>query len=144
MTIASIAEVLGGQHTLKARVVSSTKLRDLTRQGLPAEIVASLAQDLGLPRSRLAEVLGIPERTLSRRIASESRLTAEESDRAVRFARVLATAKETLGSLEKAGRWLQMPNRALENEAPFELLDTDAGVQSVETVLGRIAYGVYS
>lgn len=144
MTIASIAEVLGGQHTLKARVVSSTKLRDLTRQGLPAEIVASLAQDLGLPRSRLAEVLGIPERTLSRRIASESRLTSEESDRAVRFARVLATAKETLGSLEKAGRWLQMPNRALENEAPFELLDTDAGVQSVETVLGRIAYGVYS
>jgi putative toxin-antitoxin system antitoxin component (TIGR02293 family) len=144
MTVASIAEVLGGQHTLKARVVSSTRLRDLTRQGLPAEIVASLAQDLGLPRVRVAEVLGIPERTLSRRIASGSRLTSEESDRAVRFARVLATAKETLGSMEKAGRWLQMPNRALENEAPFDLLDTDAGVQSVETVLGRIAYGVYS
>lgn len=144
MTVASIAEALGGQHTLKARVVSSTKLRDMTRQGLPAEIVASLAQDLRLPRSRVAEVLGIPERTLSRRIASGSRLTAEESDRAVRFARVLATAKETLGSMEKAGRWLQMPNRALEDEAPFDLLDTDAGVQSVETILGRIAYGVYS
>lgn len=144
MTVASIAEALGGQHTLKARVVSATKLRDMTRQGLPAEIVASLAQDLRLPRSRVAEVLGIPERTLSRRIASGSRLTAEESDRAVRFARVLATAKETLGSMEKAGRWLQMPNRALEDEAPFDLLDTDAGVQSVETILGRIAYGVYS
>jgi putative toxin-antitoxin system antitoxin component (TIGR02293 family) len=144
MTIASIAEVLGGRHTLRARVVSSTKLRDLTRQGLPAEIVASLAQDLGLARSHVAGVLGIPERTLSRRIASGSRLTAEESDRVVRFARVLATAKETLGTMDKAARWLQAPNRALENEAPFDLLDTDTGVQSVESVLGRIAYGVYS
>jgi putative toxin-antitoxin system antitoxin component (TIGR02293 family) len=46
--------------------------------------------------------------------------------------------------MEKASRWLQTPNRALEGELPFNLLDTDAGVQSVETVLGRIAFGVYS
>jgi len=29
-------------------------------------------------------------------------------------------------------------------ERPFDRLDTDAGAQSVETVLGRIAYGVFS
>jgi putative toxin-antitoxin system antitoxin component (TIGR02293 family) len=81
---------------------------------------------------------------LSRRIAVNALLTAEESDRMVRLARVLALAKETLGDMEKAGRWLQTSNRALEGDRPFDRLDTDAGVRSVEQVLGRIAYGVYS
>jgi putative toxin-antitoxin system antitoxin component (TIGR02293 family) len=142
MSAAWIAEVLGGESP--AGAAYSARLRDLTREGLPAEAVASLARNLGIQRGRLALVLGIPDRTLSRRISSGSKLTREESDRVMRFARVLGTAKETLGSTEKAGRWLQIPNRALGGETPFELLDTDAGVQSVEAVLGRIAYGVYS
>jgi putative toxin-antitoxin system antitoxin component (TIGR02293 family) len=103
-----------------------------------------LADGLGMQRTRVAGILGISERTLSRRITSNSKLTAEESDRTVRLARVMANAEDTLGTMQKASRWLQTPNRALDGEAPFDLLDTDAGVQSVETVLGRIAYGVYS
>jgi len=62
----------------------------------------------------------------------------------VRIARVLAQADETLGNRANAARWLQTPNRALEDKPPFELLDTDEGVRAVETVLGRIDYGVYS
>jgi putative toxin-antitoxin system antitoxin component (TIGR02293 family) len=97
-----------------------------------------------MDRAAVAKVAGISGRTLSRRIASHSRLSAEESDRMVRLARVLALANETLGDRLKVSRWLQTPNRVLQGNTPFELLDTDAGVQSVETVLGRIAYGVYS
>jgi putative toxin-antitoxin system antitoxin component (TIGR02293 family) len=144
MTIGAIADVLGGSAALNIPIDSPIKLMELTRRGLPSGILATLAADLGMQRTRVAKVLGISERTLSRRITSHAKLTAEESDRTVRLARVLASAKETLGTMDKASRWLQTPNRALAGEAPFDLLDTDAGVQSVETVLGRIAYGVYS
>jgi putative toxin-antitoxin system antitoxin component (TIGR02293 family) len=144
MTVASIAETLGAPRTIKAKISSQAQLREATRFGLPAEVVTSLASQLGMQRAQVTRVLGIPERTLSRRINSNGRLTAQESDRAVRLARVLAQAKGTFGSLEKARTWLQTSNRALRGEQPFELLDTDAGVQSVETVLGRIDYGIYS
>lgn len=144
MTVASIAAVLGGRRSLRRQIDTASELVELTREGLPAAILLSIAEELSMQRTAVAKVLGISERTLSRRIASHGKLTAEESDRTIRLARVLATAKETLGSMEKASRWLQTSNRVLGGRTPFELLDTDAGVKSVETVLGRIAYGVYS
>ena len=78
------------------------------------------------------------------RLATGSKLSAEESDRTMRVARVFASAKETLGTAEKASRWLQKSNLALGGHVPLDLLDTDAGVREVETILNRIEYGIYS
>lgn len=97
-----------------------------------------------MSRVAVAKLLGISERTLTRRANSDRRLTSAESDRVVRLARILALAKETLGNMERASRWLQTPNRALEGDKPIDRLDTDIGVRSVEQVLGRIEYGLYS
>jgi len=144
MSVAAIAELLGGAKVLKKKVGTPSDLVDLTREGLPADILPALARELSMDRKAVAQAVGITERTLSRRLSTRSRLSSVESDRTVRLARVLALANETLGDISKASRWLQTPNRVLQGHTPFELLDTDAGVQSVETVLGRIAYGVYS
>jgi putative toxin-antitoxin system antitoxin component (TIGR02293 family) len=144
MTVEAIAEVLGGTKILRKKIGTASELVELTRKGLPAGILPAMAVELSMDRAAVAKVAGISGRTLSRRIASHSLLSAEESDRMVRLARVLAFANDTLGDRSKVSRWLQTPNRVLNGSTPFELLDTDAGVQSVETVLGRIAYGVYS
>jgi putative toxin-antitoxin system antitoxin component (TIGR02293 family) len=144
MTVSAIAELLGGRIALGKNIETTAELVELTREGLPADILNTMAGELAIQKVIVAKMLGISERTLSRRIAVNALLTAEESDRMVRLARVLALAKETLGDMEKAGRWLQTSNRALEGDRPFDRLDTDAGVRSVEQILGRIAYGVYS
>ena len=144
MTIAAIAEVLGGRRALRQKVETSSDLARATRAGLSVDSLDTLAQELSLQRLAVARLLGISERTLTRRATSNGRLTAAESDRVVRLARVLALAKETLGDMERASRWLQTPNRALEGDKPIDLLDTDTGVRSVEQVLGRIEYGLYS
>ncbi len=144
MTVAAIAEVLGGTRTLKRRVGTDADLRTLTRQGLPVSTMPVLAAALAIERKALAKVVGISDRTLSRRLAHSARLSAEESDRMVRLARVVAMATDTFGTLEKVLLWLKAPNSVLEGQVPLELLDTDAGVRSVETVLGRIAWGIYS
>ena len=96
--------------------------------------------------NRFAQILGfaeVPERTLARR-QKQARLTADESDRVVRVARVMANAIQVLGSREKAAQWLRSPNRALDATAPISLLDTDIGAQQVGEILGRIEYGIYS
>jgi len=59
-------------------------------------------------------------------------------------AEIVLLANETFGDAAKGSHWLRTPNRVLGGQAPFDLLDTDAGVKQVETLLGRIAYGVYS
>ena len=144
MTVNAITEVLGGKKVLKRKISSSDDLVQITREGLPAEILRELAEELHIDRQVVASLIGIPARTLSRRLSSRSRLSAAESDRSVRFARVVAQAKDTFDDLAAAANWLQAPNRVLKGQRPIDLLDTDAGVQQVETVLGRIAYGVYS
>lgn len=144
MTISAIAEVLGGKKALRLRVETSSDLARATRAGILVGSLDKLAQELSVQRVAVAKLLGISERTLTRRANSNGRLTAAESDRVVRLARILALAKETLGSMDKAGRWLQTPNRALEGDRPIDRLDTDIGVRSVEQVLGRIEYGLYS
>jgi len=144
MTVTAITAVLGGRRTLKRRVDSDSELRMITREGLPVDAFTLLARDLSVERKTLARVVGISERTLSRRIAKDERLSAEESDRMVRLARVVAMATDTFGTIKKASLWLQTPNRVLGGETPLSLLDTDSGVRSVETVLGRIEWGLYS
>jgi putative toxin-antitoxin system antitoxin component (TIGR02293 family) len=77
---------------------------------------------------------------LARRRRS-GRLARFESDRLYRLARVLALAHHSLGTPERALRWLKRSNRALGGVAPIGAIDTELGARQVENVLGRIAYG---
>lgn len=140
----AIAEVLGGRKVLRRSVRKADDLAALVREGLPATAITALASRLDMGNTVLSRKLGIPVRTLTRRLSHNSRLTAAESDRAVRLARVYAGAIDLIGDEEKASEWLQTPNRALGGEKPLDRLDTDVGARIVEDVLGRIAYGVYS
>lgn len=144
MSIAEIVAVLGGSRTFRRPVRNAEELVEQVRSGLPASAVTWMAETLDLKRDRVAERLNIPPRTLSRRLATKSRLTHDESDRALRMARVVALAKDILGTEEKASHWLSSPNRALGGHRPFDQLDTELGVRSVEEVLHRIAHGMYS
>ena len=144
METEAIAEVLGGRKVLGKAIKKPADLARLVRKGLPASSVTALAEKLDVGNTVLSRKLGIPQRTLTRRLSQGSRLTAAESDRTVRIARVYANAVEMIGDEEKAVEWLRTPNRALGGERPLDQLDTDLGSRAVEDILGRIAYGVYS
>jgi putative toxin-antitoxin system antitoxin component (TIGR02293 family) len=139
-----IAEILGGRKVLGKAIKNSDDLAHLVRRGLPARSVTVLAGRLHVANGALSKKLGIPQRTLTRRLGNASLLTPGESDRTVRMARIYANAVEMIGDEEKAIEWLGTPNRALGGERPLDRLDTDTGARIVEDILGRIAYGVYS
>lgn len=144
MAIHSVPDVLGGEAVLGKLARKRGALAELVREGLPAKALLLLAERLDMRQAEISEKIGIPQRTLTRRLTQHSRLTAAESDRAVRLAQVFANAAETLGDGDKAAAWLKTPNRALRGGRPLDQLDTDPGVREVEDLLGRIAYGVYS
>lgn len=139
---AGIAEILGGRAVL-GHLNKAEDLREAVRAGLPLVALRSLQESLQLSREGLSRMLSMPERTLARR-QKQTRLTADESDRLMRAARVMAHAIQVLGARDKAAHWLRTPNRALDGAAPLSLLDTDIGAQQVSEILGRIEHGIYS
>lgn len=144
METEAIIEMLGGRKVLGKTIKNLHDLAHMIRKGLPAASVTALAEKLHLGNTILSQTLGIPQRTLTRRLSQGSFLTPAESDRTVRMARICANAVEMIGDEEKAIEWLSTPNRALGGEKPLDQLDTDTGARMVEDILGRIAYGVYS
>ncbi|HET8577466.1 MAG TPA: antitoxin Xre-like helix-turn-helix domain-containing protein [Methylomirabilota bacterium] len=138
-----IAETLGGRSVLRERLADYTAVIHRARAGLPFAALEAVAKRYEVPVARLAQVLGLPPRTLARR-KKEQRLSAEESDRLVRLARVAAVAEDVLETREIASEWLRTPNSALGGHAPFDQLGSDLGAEQVETLLVRIDHGVYS
>ena len=143
VTASTIAETLGGKSVLKERLADYTAVIHRARAGLPYAALEAVAKRYEIPLATLARVIDLPARTLARR-KKERRLSASESDRLVRVARVTAATEDVLDDRRKAGRWLQKPNRALGGAIPMDLLSSDLGADQVETILGRIDYGVYS
>ena len=113
------------------------------RNGLPVEAFFQLQEQLGVGTSQLAEVVGIPVRTLQRR-KDEGRLTKDESDRLDRVRKLVDQATVVFDSETDARAWLTRPQIGLAGFVPLELADTGAGIREVENLLGRIDYGVYA
>jgi putative toxin-antitoxin system antitoxin component (TIGR02293 family) len=86
--------------------------------------------------------LVVPKRTLARRTAEKQPLSVEETDRAVRLARVGKMAETVFGSAEKAHRWLRKPKPSLEGATPLNYLASETGARVVEEMLTRIDHGI--
>ncbi len=86
----------------------------------------------------------IPERTFGRRLAKGETLKPAEADAIGRLIRITEEAEKTFGDADFAHKWLSYPNPALSDRIPIEMAETDAGAREVETILTRVAYGVFS
>ncbi|HYR58387.1 MAG TPA: antitoxin Xre-like helix-turn-helix domain-containing protein [Chthoniobacteraceae bacterium] len=112
-------------------------------KGLPFGELETLQQQLDLPLDRLASYLGLARATLHRRKLA-GHLSPEESDKVLRFARLLGQAKKVFGTLSDACAWLQSSQYGLGGAVPLEFAGTEVGAREVESLLGRIDHGVYS
>ena len=113
------------------------------RQGMPIEEFRALADWLDLPDEQLAPLIGISRATLHRR-GKAGRLEPPESERIVRFARLLARATEVFEDEAAAREWLKSPAVAFGGESPLSFADTEIGAREVEILLGRLEHGVFS
>ena len=146
------AKVEARQSTLYVRIltansksdkITNSRLIAAVQSGLPVRELTALQVSLDVPMERLAPMLGISKATLQRR-KSGQRLGLAESDRVVRFARLMGKATEVMESTGNARKWLNSPQAGLGGAVPLEYAETEVGAREVEDLLGRIEYGVYS
>ena len=108
--------------------------------GIPAPAVAGL-EAAGLTRADILTI--IPTRTLERRLAEGDVLRVDEADGLARLLRTVEAARRVFGDDGRADRFLRTPHPAFDDQAPIRVARTDVGAREVETLLGRIEYGVY-
>jgi len=85
----------------------------------------------------------VSKATLARRKKQPgARLTAHESDRLARLAKVFSFAREVWGDDEGARAFLFRPHPMLRGRRPIDVvLGTELGARLVEEILGRLQYG---
>ena len=125
------------------REPEATYMVGKVREGLPLAEFYLIQQMLGITEERLGAMVGLSRATLHRR-KKAGRLEMAESDRLVRYARLVSHASEALGGMDSARSWLLAPALAFQGETPLEYSDTEAGAREVEALLGRLEHGVFS
>jgi putative toxin-antitoxin system antitoxin component (TIGR02293 family) len=143
VTVVVRGQIRNTKSKAAAAQLSAGKLIEAIRTGLPVEELEALRRGLDIPMDKLAPKLGISKATLYRR-KLQGRLGPEESDRILRFARLMGKAVEVLEDEDAARRWLRSPQVGLGGATPLDYAETEVGAREVEDLLGRIEYGVYS
>jgi putative toxin-antitoxin system antitoxin component (TIGR02293 family) len=128
-------------HSAKAK--HPTELIRKIQKGLRFSELETLQTSIGMPFEQLAAKLCISRSTLQRRKAA-GRLSPDESDKVLRFARLLEHATDVFGDVDKARAWLKHPQYGLGGAVPLDYAETEIGAREVDNLLGRIDYGVYS
>lgn len=138
----------GAFYTLMGGKLGVSKLRSgedvaaLVEKRLPAAAIKALVRG-GLSDAEVYQLI-VPRRTLAHRIAKHQPLSKDESDKAVRVARITSMAEHVFGEPERAWRWLRQPKRRFGGKLPVEMLATEAGARLVEEMIGQIDHGIFA
>ncbi len=124
------------------KIRSGEDLALLVEKRLPATAVKALVRG-GLSDAEVYRLI-LPRRTLAHRLAKHQSLSTDESDKAVRVARITAMAEQAFGEPERAWRWLRKPKRRFAGKTPVEMLATEAGARLVDEMIGQIEHGIFA
>jgi putative toxin-antitoxin system antitoxin component (TIGR02293 family) len=140
VTAAKLNEYL--QDWLGTQTGSEEKILHLVERGLSAKVVNHFI-DRGLTRNEVFDGI-IPLRTWKHRKSRHESLSREESERAIRFARILARAQLVMGDRDSALAWLREPKKRFEDRSPLGMLATESGGRLVEQMLIQIDEGMFA
>jgi putative toxin-antitoxin system antitoxin component (TIGR02293 family) len=131
-----------GLYPKNAEEFTSLDLAAAVVRGLPVAAVDRICTRVA-PGDRSLRNRIVPKATLARRQRVRGqRLSAEESDRLARLARLWAFAVDVWGSEGAAQRFFAEPHPLLGGQIPRDVaIQTEVGARAVEDILGRLKYG---
>jgi len=136
-------KLLGGRHFMNHKPKTSLEFYSAVRRGVPKLSIDSLAQVMNIPMTKMAILLNLSYKTLTRKNKVDL-LDTPVSSHAFEIADTIAKGLGVFDEEDRLNRWLNKENRALNGAKPYDLLDTSTGIKLVNQILGRIEEGVYS
>ena len=123
------------------------------QDGVPARLLAALADDMGIARDLLLRWLGLSRATANRKIRDDRLLNQDESERTLGIARLIGSVERVVAeSGAPAGfdaplwtaQWLQAPSPALGGHAPAEFMSTADGRALAASLIAQMQSGAYA
>jgi putative toxin-antitoxin system antitoxin component (TIGR02293 family) len=142
-----VSTLLGGKLIKEVKCVPSCEVamgfHTAVMEGFTVVQAERVRGAYGIPQKDFFRLVGVTERTASRKLRSTRRLSVASSDRVLRLARVIAFATEVFGNDVGARSWLNKKQKALCGVKPTDMLATEEGTRQVENLLGAIEHGLY-
>jgi len=135
-----VAQMLGGPAILRRRVRTWVDLDDVVRAGLPKRSLQLVAKRVVEPGASVSAFVYsvVPPATFKRR----SRLSAQESERTERHARVVALAEAMWRDEYQTRACLNRRHPLLDDETPLSVARTEIGARRVENLLRDVEHGL--
>lgn len=125
----------------------------VVREGVPATVLTTLADDMKVTREQVYVWAGIPRATANRKIRQSATLSQDESERALAIARLIGQVEQIVaesGTPEGfnpatwTAAWLAQPAAALGGTNPGEFMDTADGRALVSGLIAQMQSGAYA
>ena len=141
-----LSEGLAAGVVTRLVTMPPSEAHDEIRRGLPLHVVLeTFSTGLNFSLADTAAVLDVAPRTMQRWKSDKKKtLDAAPASRFYRLMRIVKDAIAEFGSSNAAIDWLHEEQPGLGYRRPIDLMSTDPGASSVEALLARIRYGVYT
>ena len=137
---ADLLSIIGQKLGILRSLRLENDLVQLVEDQLPVSAIPALVQH-GILEKEIHSVI-VPRRTLQHRRARREKLSREESDRAVRLARVVTLAEKVFGDRHHGMHWLRASKKRFHGRTPMNMITTEAGSRLVEEALYQIDEGM--
>jgi putative toxin-antitoxin system antitoxin component (TIGR02293 family) len=115
----------------------------LAQKGISKTGLEQLKNTAALDYDQLAGALAVTRATLINKKGA-ARFSSGLSEKIIGLADIYSYGYEVFDNEASFNAWVFRPNKALGGQTPYALLNNQFGREAIKSLIGRIAYGVYS
>jgi putative toxin-antitoxin system antitoxin component (TIGR02293 family) len=138
-----VIEVMGGKEVVPHIVNNSLDWIRVSKD-LSIKAVRALQDRMRFTNKEVSRFIAISESTLQRRLKEQTVLTADEAEKTIQVATVIAQGISVFEDEDDFRDWLHIKNPALGDIKPIELMHSSIGREQIMDLLNRIEYSLYS
>ncbi len=138
-----VIEVMGGKAVVPHVVNNSLDWIRVSKD-LSIKAVRALQDRMNFTNKEVSRFIAISESTLQRRLKEQTVLTADEAEKTIQVATVIAQGISVFEDEDDFRDWLHIRNPALGDIKPIELMHSSIGREQIMDLLNRIEYSIYS
>lgn len=132
-----------GNVAIPLNDLTSIQKMKIIKNGISKTYLEVLKKATSLDYDSLAGALSVTRATLINKKGTE-KFSGQISERIVSLADLYSFGYEVFEDKDRFNKWMFIPNQALGGLAPFDIVDNYYGREEIRSLIGRIAYGVYS
>jgi len=126
-----------------ANQLTSMEKLEMVTKGVTKADLEILKKRAGLDYDTLAKGLSTSRAALIN-VKGDNTFNFSVSEKIIGLEDIYSYGYEVFGDMERFNQWMFRPNKALGNQAPFDLVNNQFGREEVKNLVGRIDYGVYA